>query len=84
MHHHGLIKMLVEYELNQKGQYWNIFLWENGLIPEIGGDNIESSPPMLHQEENIFPPRRVTRAMDKAKQVQSENEKAKEARVPNF
>ena len=71
MHHHGLIKMLLEYELNQKGQSWNIFLWENGLISEIGEDIIEISPQMLHQEENIIPPRRVTRAMDKAKQVQS-------------
>ena len=67
MHHHGLIKMLVEYELNQKGKSWNIFLWENGLILEIGEDSNESIPPMLHQEENILPPRRVTRAMDKAK-----------------
>ena len=33
MYHHGLIKMLVEYELNQKGQSWNIFPWENGLTP---------------------------------------------------
>ena len=67
MCHHGLIKMLVEHELNQRGQSQNIFLWENGFIPEIGEDIIESSPPMLHQEENIIPPRRVTKAMDKAK-----------------
>lgn len=84
MYHHGLIKMLEEYELNQKRKSWNIFLWEDGLILEIGKDSIESSPPMLHQEENILPPRRVTRAMDKAKLVQSKNEKAKEERVPNF
>ena len=84
MYHHGLIKMLVEYELNQKGQSWNIFLWENGLIPEIGEDIIESSPPMLNQQGTILPPRRITRAMEKAKQVQVEHEKAKEARVPNF
>lgn len=54
MYHHGLITMLVEYELNQKGKYWNIFLWENGLILEIGEDSIESSPPILHQEEKSF------------------------------
>ena len=74
----------MEYEFNQKGQSWNIFLWENGLIPEIGEDSIKSNPPILHQEENILPPRRVTRAMDKAKHFQLKNEKAKEARVPNF
>ena len=84
MCHHGLIKMLVEHELNQKGQSWNIFLWENGFIIEIEEDIIESSPPMLNQQETIPPPRRTTRAMEKAKQVQVENEKAKEARVPNF
>ena len=67
MYHHGLIKMLVEHELNQRGQSWNIFLWENGLIPEIGKDNIQSSPPILHQEEDILPPRRITRVMDKEK-----------------
>ena len=84
MYHHGFIKMLVEYELNQRRQSWKIFLWENGLILEIGEDSIESNPPLLHQEEDILPPRGVTRAMDKEKQVQTENEKAKEARVPIF
>ena len=48
MYHHGFIKMLVEYELNQREQSWNIFLWENGLIPEIGEDSIQSIPPILH------------------------------------
>ena len=84
MCHHGLIKMLVEHELNQKGQSWNILLWENGFIQEIGVDIIESSPPMTSPQEPIPPPRRITRAMQKAKQVQVEHEKAKEARVPNF
>ena len=84
MYHHGFIKMLVEHELNQRGQSWNIFLWENGLIPEIWDDSIKNNPPILHQEEDILPPRSVTRAMDKAKQVKTENEKSKEARVPNF
>ena len=39
---------------------------------------------MLNQKETIFPPRRITRAMDKAKKVQVEHEKEKETRVPNF
>ena len=39
---------------------------------------------MLNQKQTILPPRRITRAMDKAKQVQLEHEKAKEARVPNL
>ena len=67
MYHHGFIKMLVEYELNQRGKSWNIFLWEDGLIPEIGEVSIQSNPSILHHEEDIPPPRRVTRAMDKAK-----------------
>ena len=84
MCHHGLIKMRMEHKLNQKGQPWNIFLWENGFIPEIGEDIIENSPLMLNQQETIPPPRRITRAMEKAKQMQVEHKKAKEARVPNF
>ena len=60
------------------------FLWENGFILEIEEDIIESSPPMLNKKETILPPRRITRAMVKAKQVQVENEKAKVARVSNF
>lgn len=84
MCHHGLIKMLVEHELNQRGLSWNIFLWENGFIQEIGDEIIESSPPTINPQEPIAPPRRITRAMQKAKQVQEEHEKEKEARVPNF
>ena len=38
----------------------------------------------MHQEEDILPPRRVARAMNRRKQVQVENEKEKEASVPNF
>jgi hypothetical protein len=38
----------------------------------------------LHQEEDILPPRRVTRAMNRTKKAQAENEKEMEARVPNF
>ena len=71
MYHHGLIKMLVENEFNQRVQSWNIFLWENGLISEIGEDSIQRSPPILHQEDDILPPRRVTREMNKVKQVQT-------------
>ena len=84
MYHHGLIKMLVEHELHQREQSWNIFLWENGFILEIEEDNIQIIPSIVHQEEDILPPRRVTRAMNRTKQVQEENEKEKEARVPNF
>ena len=84
MCHHGLIKMLVEHELNQKGLSWNIFLWENGFIQEIGEEIIETSPPMINPQEPIPPQRRITRAMQRAKQVQVEHEKEKEARVPNF
>ena len=75
MCHHGLMKMLIEHEFNKKGQSWSIFLWENAFIPEIKEDIIESSPPMLNQQETIPPPRRITRAMKKAKQVQVEHEK---------
>ena len=84
MYHHGLIKMLVEHELHQRGQSWNIFLWENGFISEIEEDNIQISPSIFYQEEDIIPPRRVMTAMNRIKQVQAENEKEKEARVPNF
>ena len=84
MCHHGLIEMLVEHELNQRGLSWSIFLWENGFIKEIGDEIIETSPPMKNPQELIAPPRRITRAMQKAKHVQDEHEKEKEARVPNF
>ena len=60
MCHHGLIKMLVEHELNQRGLSWNIFLWENGFIKEIGDEVIETSPPMKNPQEPISPPRRIT------------------------
>ena len=84
MYHHGLIKMLVEHELHQKGQSWNIFLWENGFISKIEKDNIQISPSIVHQEGDILPPRRITRAMNRTRKVQEENEKEKEARVPSF
>ena len=69
MYNHGLIKMLVEHELHQRGQSWNIFLWENGLISEIEEDNIQINPSILHQEQDIIPLRRIMRAMNKTKQV---------------
>ena len=75
MYHHGLIKMLVEHELQQKGQTWNIFLWENGFILEIEEDNIQTSPSLVHKEENLLPPRRITRAMNRTNKFQEENEK---------
>ena len=70
MCHHGLIKMLVEHGLNQRGLSWNIFLWENGFIKEIGDEVIETSLPTINPQEPIASPRRITRAMQKAKQVQ--------------
>ena len=84
MYHHGLIKVLVEHELHQRGQSWNIFLWENGFILEIEEDNIQINPLIVHQEEDILPPRRIMRAMNRTKKVQEGNEKEKEAQVPNF
>ena len=75
MYHHGLIKMLVEHELQWKGQSWNIFLWENGFISEIEEDDIQTSPSIVHQEENILLTRRITRAMNRTKKIQEENEK---------
>ena len=84
MCHHGLIKMLIEHELNQRGLSWSIFLWENDFIQKIREDIIETSPPTISPQEPIGPLRRITRAMQKAKQVQVEHEKEKEARVPNF
>jgi hypothetical protein len=63
MCHHGLIKMLVEHDLNQKGLSWNIFLWENSFIQEIGEKIIETTSPMINPQEPIAPPRRITRAM---------------------
>ena len=79
MYHHGIIKMLVEHELQHKGQSWNIFLWDNGFISEIEEDNIQTNPSIVHQEENILPPRRITRAMNRTKKIHEENEKEKEA-----
>lgn len=61
MYHHGLIKMLVEHKLQQKGQSWNIFLWENGFISEIEDETIQNIPLVAHQEETTLPPRRITR-----------------------
>ena len=84
MYHHGLIKMLVEHELCQRGESWNILFWENGFISEIEEDNIQISPSIVYQKEDIPPPRRVMTAMNMTKQVQAEKEKEKEARVPNF
>ena len=75
MYHHGLIKMLVEHELQQKGQSWNIFLWENGFILEIEEETIQNSPPVVNHEENTLPPRRITKAMNKTKKIQEKNEK---------
>ena len=80
MYHHGLIKMLVDHELHQKGQSWNIFLWKNGFISEIDKDNIQTNPSTVHQEEDIIPPRIITRALNRKKKVQEE----KEYRVPSF
>ena len=59
-------------------------MWENELISEIEEDNIQISPSILHQEEDILPPRRITRAMNRTKKVQEENETEKEAQVPSF
>ena len=84
MYHHELIKMLVKHELQQKGQSWNIFLWENGFISEIEEETIQNNPSVVHQEENTLPPRRITREMNKTKKIQEENEKEKEAQVPSF
>ena len=84
MYHNGLIKMLVEHQLKQQGQSWNIFLWENGFISEIEEETIQNNPPLVHQEENTLPPRRITKAMNKTKNIQEENEKEKEARAPRF
>ena len=75
MYHHGLIKMLVEHELQQKGYSWNIFVWENGFISDIKEETIQNSPSVVHQEENILPPRRITRETNKTKKIQEENEK---------
>ena len=71
MYHHGIIKMLVEHELHQRGQSWIIFLWENRFISEIEEDSIQINPSILHQEEDILPPRRITREMNRTKQIQS-------------
>ena len=72
--------MLVEHELHQRGQSWNILLWENVFISKIEEGNIQISPSIMNQEEDILPPGRVMRAMNRVKQIQAE----KEARVPNF
>ena len=32
MYHYGFIKMLVEHQIQQQGQPWNIVLWENRFI----------------------------------------------------
>ena len=84
MYHHGIIKMLVEHQLKKQGQSSNIFLWENGFISEIEEDAIQNSPSSVHLEENTLPLRRITRAMNKTKKIQEENEKEKEARALIF
>ena len=84
MYHHGLIQMWVEHELQQKGQSWKFFLWENGFISEIKEEVIQNNPQSVHQEANTLPPRRITRAMHKTKNIQEENEKEKEAQVRSF
>ena len=75
MYHHGLIRMLIEHEIQQKGQSWNIFLWENVFISEIEEENIQTSTSIVHQEEKILPSRRITRAMNRTKKIQGGNEK---------
>ena len=80
MYHHGLVKMLVEHQL-QQCQSWNILLWENEFISEIEEKTIQSNPPFVHQEENTLPQRRITRVMNKTKKIQEEIEKERRKEI---
>ena len=83
MYHHGLIQILVQYQLQQQGHVWIIFLLEHGFI-----DEIEDIPSPMEREQltspSPSPSKRITRSMKENQKQQEDNEEERRQRAPYF
>lgn len=81
MYHNGLIQILVQYQLQQQGHVWSIFILEHGFRDEI---EYIPSPKEREQVTSPSPSKIITRSMKPNQKQQEDKEEERRKKVPSF